>query len=156
MTTPTFDIHQSHAGALGRGYQIPPLLDRRCNRLLDEDVNVAGNAGECYLMMKMGRRGNRHGIDALRDQFIQTDKAAATDEVSGTRAMFRQRVDDTDQRHVRQTRQHARMIAAHDAGTDDADTQRTSDANPSAGCRIPGTHIRQPQQTFGGNVPAVS
>jgi hypothetical protein len=40
--------------------------------------------------------------------------------------MRRQRIDDSDQRNIRQARQHAGMIGAHNAGADYADAERAS------------------------------
>ncbi len=60
------------------------------------------------------------------EQFVELGERAAADERDGARAMFRQRIDDADQRHARQTGQHAGMVAAHDAGADDADAQRAA------------------------------
>ena len=76
------------------------------------------------LVMQMRRRGNRHGIDAFSDQFIEACEGTAARKLGGARAMRRQRIDDPDQRGVGQPGQHPGVIAAHDAGADHADAQR--------------------------------
>ena len=59
--------------------------------------------------------------------------------VSSAGAMLRQRIDDSDQRGVRQPGQNTRVVGAHDACADNADSQRT------LGAELPGgpleTHI---------------
>ena len=87
-------------------------------------MDVAADAVERDLMMEMGRGGDRHGIDALRQQFIDAGKGAAADELGCAGAVFRQRIDNADKYSTRQTCEHARMIGAHDAGADHADTKR--------------------------------
>ena len=82
--------HQGHAGAARGGDDLAPLLDRGGDRLFDQDVNVARDAGERDLVMQMGRRGDGHGIDALRDQFIEACEGAAADQLGRARAMRRQ------------------------------------------------------------------
>ena len=116
--------HQGDAGAACRGHDLLPLLDRGSDRLLDQDMNVAGDAGERDLVMKMRGGCDRHRIDALGQQFVEVRKGAAADELGSARAMLRQRIDDADKGGVRQTRQHAGMIGAHDAGADHADAKR--------------------------------
>src|ERR1700733_5433850 len=115
--------HQSDAGAARGGHDLPPLLDRGRDRLLDQDMNVAGNAGQRDLVMKMRGGCDRHGIDALGEQIVEICKSAAADELSGACAMFGQGVDDAAKRCVRQPRQHAGMIGAHDASADYADAK---------------------------------
>jgi len=71
----------------------------------------------------MGRRRDGDGIDVFVEQFIDFRERAAAGKRGGPRAVFRQRIDDTDQRHARQTGQDPGMVAAHDAGADHADTK---------------------------------
>src|SRR4051794_12679565 len=94
-----FDMsdHQCHAGLPGRGDDLLALLDRRCDRLLDKDMNVPGDTGERDLMMQVRRRRDRDGINALRDHFIQGSEGTAAGQFSGPRTMSRQGIDDTDQ-----------------------------------------------------------
>jgi hypothetical protein len=63
-------------------------------------VDIACDTGERDLMMEMSRRGDRHGIDTLRQQFVEVRERAASGELGGARAVLRQRIDDTDQRDV--------------------------------------------------------
>src|SRR3984885_7396014 len=116
--------HQGDAGAARRGHDLLPLLDRGSDRLLDQDVNVAGDAGERDLVMEMRGGCDRHGIDALGEQVVEICKGAAADERGGARAMLGQGIDDADKGGVRQTRQHAGMIGTHDAGADHTDAKR--------------------------------
>ena len=119
-TWPTISVTPARRAAVD---DVAPLLDRGGDRLLDQDVDLARDAGERDLVMKMGRRRDGHGIDALGEQCSRRFERAAADELGGARPMFRQRIDDTDQRDVRQARQHAGMVAAHDAGADHANAQ---------------------------------
>jgi hypothetical protein len=47
----------------------------------------------------------------------------ASRQFGGARPMRRQRIDNPDQRGIRQAGEHTGVIAAHDAGADDADAQ---------------------------------
>ena len=65
--------------------------------------------------------------------------------------MRRQRINDSDQRYIRQTGQHAGMIAAHDARADHANAKRTlrlgfhARRGPSGIHMIDPTHPRTPR-----------
>jgi len=109
-----FDMtdHQRHAGTGGGGDDLLPFLHGRCDRLFDQDVNVVRDTGQRDLVVQMRRCGDGDGIDAFRDQFIEAGERAAADQFGGPRTMFRQRIDDPDQCRIRQTGQHAGMIAA--------------------------------------------
>src|SRR6266446_9171111 len=122
-----FDMphHQGHAGAAGSGDNVPPLLDRRRDRLFDHYVNATRDAGERDLMMKVRRRSDCNRIDILRDQLVEACEGAAAGQVRHTGAMRWQGINVSDQRYIRQAGQHAGMIAAHDARADDADAKRT-------------------------------
>ena len=116
--------HQRHAGAARGGDDVAPLLDRGGDRLFDQDVDVARDAGERDLVMQMGRRGDGHGIDAFGDQLVEGLRRRGSRPVrsararcSGSGSTMPTSVD------VRQAGQHAGMVAAHDAGADDADAQ---------------------------------
>ena len=147
--------HQRHAGAARGGDDLPPLLDRGCDRLFDQDMDVARDAGERDLVMKMGRRRDGHGIDAFGEQFVEICEGTAAGQLGGARAMLGQRIDDPDQRDVGQAGQHAGMIAAHDACADHADAQCAVDVGLRARSRLFGTHIVDPNRLCGTNVPAV-
>src|SRR3569832_42947 len=116
--------HQGDAGAARGGNDLVPLLDRRGNRLLDQDVDVARDAGKRDLVMQMRWRGDRHGVHAFRQQLIDAGKGAAADEFGRAAAMLGQRIDNTNKLGSRQTGKHARVVGAHDAGADDADAKR--------------------------------
>ena len=121
------------------------LLDRGRDRLFDQHVNLARDGGERDLVMQMRRRGDGHGIDALGDQFVEALEGAAARQFGGARPVRRQRIDDPDQRRIRQAGQHAGMVAAHHAGADDADAQRLFRVALSARCGPFGTHPVKPR-----------
>ncbi len=148
--------HQRHAGAPCGVDNVPPLLDRGRDRLFNEDVNLAGDAGERDLMMKVGRRGDGHGIDTFRDQLVQARETAAAGQVVSAGPVRRQRIDDTDQRRIRQTGQHAGMVAAHHACADNPDAKRTFRLAHRARIKPLGTHIVKPRQCFGANITVFS
>ena len=92
-TCPTIRVTPAR---LRGGDDLAPLFDRRCDRLLDQDMDIARDAGERDLVMQMGGRGDRHRVDALGDQFVEAGKGAAADQLGRARAMFRQRIDNAD------------------------------------------------------------
>ena len=110
-------------------------------------MDVARDAGERDLVMQMGGRCDRDGIDALGQQFFEGFESAAAGEFGGARAVFRQRIDDADQRDAGQARQHAGMVAAHHAGTDHADAQFARGAGLRVRSGPFGTHIVDPNRT---------
>src|ERR1700738_5331888 len=81
------------------------------------------------------------GIDTLGDQLIKRCKGAAAGELGGAGTMRGQGIDDPDHCHIRQTDQHAGMIAAHDAGADNANAKRAFGCGIPARCGSCGTHI---------------
>ncbi len=117
--------HQRHAGVAGGGDDVLPLLDRGCDWLFDEDVNLLRDRGKRDFMMQMRRRGDGQGVHTFCDQLVQLLKGAAARQLGGARPMRRQGIDDPDQCRARQAGQHAGMIAAHDPCTDDSDANRT-------------------------------
>jgi len=94
--------------------------------------------------MEMRRSRNRHRIDAFSEQFVKSCKGTAAREVGGTRAMLRQRIDDTNQSDIGQTGQHAGMIAAHDACADHADAKRRLCLGLLTGRGCLGNHVIEP------------
>ena len=58
-------------------------------------------------------------------KFVDGFERTAARHFGDARAMGRQRIDDANQRGLRQARQHAGVIATHYARADDANTQRT-------------------------------
>ena len=101
------------------------------DRLLDQDMDVARDAGERDLVMQMGRRRDGDGVDAFGEQFVEVGERAAAGQRGGARAVLRQRIDDADQRHIGQTGQHAGMVGAHHARADHADAQDADVLRPS-------------------------
>jgi len=87
-TCPTISVTPARRGGVDN---VPPLLDRGRDRLFNEDVNLAGDAGERDLMMKVGRRGDGHGIDTFRDQLVQARETAAAGQVVSAGPVRRQR-----------------------------------------------------------------
>ena len=97
--------------------------------------------------MQMGRRRDGDGVDALVEQFVELGERAAADQRGGARAVFRQRIDDADQRHPGQTGQHAGMVAAHHARADHADAQAAVGIGLRVRCGPFGTHdLSTPKQ----------
>ncbi len=109
--------HQRHAGARRSGDDLTPLLDRGRDRLLDENVDVAGDAGERNLVMQMRWRRDGHRIDAFGDQFVQRCEGPAARQFRGACAMRRHRIDHPDQRRSSNPASTRGMIAAHHACT---------------------------------------
>ena len=56
------------------------------------------------------------------------------------------RIDNPDQRDIRQAGEHAGMIAAHHAGADDADAKRAFRLGLHVRCGPFGTHIINPSR----------
>src|SRR6266852_6278252 len=142
----TFDMphHQRHPGAACSVDDLLPLLHRGRDRLFDQDVNLACDAAQCNLVMEVRWRCDRHGIDTFGDQLVQSGEGAAAGQFGGARPMRRQRVDHADQRRIRQPGQHAGMVAAHDAGADDADAKRAFCLGLPARCGPLGNHKSAP------------
>ena len=73
--------------------------------------------------MQMRRRGDGHGIDAFGEQFARGVSKARQPASSVARARCSgKRIDDPDQGGIRQSPQHARMVGAHHARADNADS----------------------------------
>jgi len=120
-------------------------------------VDVARDAGQRNLVMEMGRCRDGDGVDALVEQFVELGERAASDERGGARAVFRQRIDDADQRHPGQTGQHAGMVAAHYASADHADTQAACCVGLRLRCGPFGTHdLSTPNRFCAGTIPGGS
>jgi hypothetical protein len=133
--------HQRHPGAPGGGDDVPSLLHRGGDRLFDQDVNVARDAGERDLVMKVRRRRDGHRVHTFGDQFVESCEGAAARQFRGARPMRRQRIDHPDQCRIRQAGQHPGMVAAHDAGANDADAKRTFRVGFNVRCGPFGIHI---------------
>src|SRR5512141_1904682 len=74
--------------------------------------------------VKMGRRRDSDGIDIEVEQFIDTRDGGAAEGASDEFGLLAVGIGDADEFGPRQTREHPRMIAAHYADADHADTQR--------------------------------
>ena len=67
-TWPTISVTPAR---LRGGDDLAALLDRGRDRLLDQNVDAAGDAGERDFVMQMRRRGDGHGIDAFGEQLVE-------------------------------------------------------------------------------------
>src|ERR1700686_238196 len=103
--------------------------------------------------MKMGWCCDGDGLDALRDQFVETGKGAAASHVGRARPMRRQRIDDPDQRDIGQAGQHPGMVAAHHASADHAHAKRAFRPGLHARCGPFGTHLKKTPAKQRGNTP---
>ena len=103
-----------------------------------------GDAGERDLVMEVGRGGNGDGVDAFGEQFVQACEGAAAGQIRGTGPMRLQWIDDANQRNIRQARQDAGMVGAHDACADHANAQRVYCVGLCARC--PGIHMIDPNR----------
>jgi hypothetical protein len=156
MTTPTFDIrenililereldrfdgrietldmadHEGDAGATGGGHDGAALLHSRRNRLLHHDVKTACNAGERNIVMQMGRRRDGHRLDAAVQQRLKIRKHRAVQSAADQFALLAIGIDDPRELNVGNFRKDARMVAAHDACADNANSQRTTPISPA-------------------------
>ena len=138
--------HQRDAGAARGVDDVASLFHRGRDRLFDHHVDLARDAGERDLVMQMGGSSDRHRIDAFVEQRIQRVEGTAADELGGARAMRLQRIDHADQIDAGQPRQHARMVAAHHAGADDADPKCIFRPGFHTRPESVGTHFIDPDQ----------
>jgi hypothetical protein len=104
-------------------------------------VNVAREAGQRDLVMQMRRRGNGDGVKAFGDQRIQILERAAARQFGRAGPVRRQRIDDPDQRGIRQAGQHAGMIGTHHTRPDHPDAQRAFGIGLRGRSGFSGTHI---------------
>jgi hypothetical protein len=75
--------------------------------------------------MKVGWRSNRYRVDIALEQFIDVCNRDAAQSPSDKVRLPTVGIRDADQLGPRQPGKYTRMIAAHDADTDDTDTQWT-------------------------------
>jgi hypothetical protein len=73
--------HQRDAGAARGGDDRAALLDAGRNRLLDQDVDAAGDAFQRQVVMKMGGRGDGDGVDPLAHQSINVGEGGAAERI---------------------------------------------------------------------------
>jgi hypothetical protein len=132
--------HQRHAGLARSSDDLAPLLDRGSDRLLDQHVDLPGDAGERDLVMQMRGRRDGDGIDAFGDELVERFKALAIDEFRRARPVRRRGIDDSHQVDAGKPCEHARMVASHHARADDADVQAGLGRRRSFG-----THLNEPR-----------
>ena len=75
--------------------------------------------------MQMGGRGYGDGIDAAIEQRLDRIVAGDAQGLRHEVALLLIRVADANELYARHIGEHARMVAAHDADADDADTQNS-------------------------------
>jgi hypothetical protein len=88
-------------------------------------VNATRDAGQRNIPVKVGWRSNRYRVDIALKQFVDIGDCDAAQCPRDEVRLLAVGIRDTDQFGSRQPRKYARVIAAHDADTDDTDTQRT-------------------------------
>ena len=118
--------HERDAGALRGGDDGAAFLHRGGDRLLHQDVNAMANAGQRQIAVQMGGRRNGDGIDAARDQSLHVGVTGAAERFRNQVALLAIRIGDPDQLDFSQIGKDARMVGAHDADPDHAQTQRTA------------------------------
>ena len=107
----------------------------------------ARDAGERDLVMQMGRRRDRDGVDALGEQLPRASPKVGQLASSVARARCAgQRIDHADELDAGQTGEHAGMIAAHHADADHTDTKRALRLGVSARSGPLGTHLIDPNR----------
>ena len=62
--------HQGHAGPARRRDDGVAFLDRRRDRLFDQHVNAARDAGQRQIAVQVRGRGDGDGVDAVREQAL--------------------------------------------------------------------------------------
>src|SRR6516164_9065620 len=129
----TFDMadHQHHPSAARRSDNGAALLHGRGDRLLDQYMKPASNAGERDLVMQMGRRGDAYGIDAAADQRLQVGEFGAAQRARNESALLAIRIDHADELNAGHFREDARMVAAHDADPDNTNLQWLTPNRPA-------------------------
>ncbi len=120
-----FDMagHQRNAGAASSRNDGMAFLDGRSDRLFDQHVDAALGAFDRNLAMKMGRRRDRHCVNALTDEALKIGEGRAAKSVRYPLALLAVGIDHPDQFDAGKFRQHARMVRAHDANANNADAQ---------------------------------
>ena len=116
--------HQGDAGAAGGGDDVVALLDRGGDRLLDQDMDAALDAGQRDLAMQMGRRRDGDGIDAELEQALEIGDGRAAERARDEVALGAIGIDHAHQLDAGQSGEDARVVGAHGADADHADAQR--------------------------------
>ena len=75
------------------------------------------------VLMQVGRRRDRDGVDAVGDQPVDSGKGPAADGIRDPLPTFRIGIDDADQSCARQVGKYAGVVAAHNADADHADAE---------------------------------
>ena len=86
-------------------------------------MHAAGDAGERDIVVEMGRGGDGDGVDAEVEHVVDLADGLAAERTGDEIGLPAVGIGDADQFGARQSGEDARMIAAHDANADDADTQ---------------------------------
>ena len=88
-------------------------------------MDAARHAGQSDLVMQLGRRSNSDRIYFEIEQRVDAGDSGAAQRARDEFGLLDIRIRHANEFGARQAGQHARMIAAHDADADHADTQRT-------------------------------
>ena len=81
----------------GRGDDRAPLLHRGRDRLFDQHMHAALDAGERQFLMQMGRRRDGDGIDAVREQLVDAAERRQPERLGDEIALLAVRIGDTDE-----------------------------------------------------------
>ena len=120
--------HQGHAGALGRRDDRAAFLDIGGDRLFDQHMHAALDAGERDVVVQVGRRRDHGRIDAEVEQRLGAVAHLAADDLAEQLAMRGARIGDADDLDARQVGEHPGMVAAHDPDADHAKPNRLARA----------------------------
>ena len=118
--------HQGHAGGARSSNDLVAFIDGRRDRLFDQNMNLARDAGQRHIAMQMRWRRDGHRIGTGIQHFFKGREGRAANDLHRTRAMRRKRIDNTYELYTRQTGQYASMVCAHDARAHHADAQHAA------------------------------
>jgi hypothetical protein len=113
------DARDQTAGLEGLD-QTAGAFDRVGDRLLDQGADAGLGELQADFLVQRGGAGHHGVVDAEPDQFLDGGQHRSA---LGPSVLVAHRVDDADQRHVLQAGQHARVVAAHRAETDQSGSQ---------------------------------
>src|SRR5262245_13586403 len=116
--------HQGDAGVPRRRYDRAPLLHRRRDRLLHQDMHAALDAEQRELAMQVrgGRDGD--GVDTGRKQQLDIAERRAAERCRNEFALLAVGVCHADELDARKIGEDAGVVAAHDADAHHADAQQ--------------------------------
>ena len=106
-TCPTISVTPARRG--GRDDSLP-LLHRGRDRLFDQHVDAARDAGQRDLVVKMRRRGDGHRVDAALEQRVDVVERGAAKRARDEIPLFAVRIDDAHQFDAGHIREHPRMV----------------------------------------------